>query len=198
MRYDYPLNLHFKVIALAPQAWVRDAAGREVLYVKQKLFKLKEKIRVFADASQSRLLHEINADRVLDLSPRFTFTAADGAVVGAVKRRGARSLWRSTYELTATDGSALLLEEENPWIKLLDGILGAVPILGAFTGFFLHPTYAVRELPSGRGALRVKKHRSFFESRFSIEVDAGPPAEAAETAVLLGILTMVLLERERG
>jgi len=198
MRYQYPLSLSFKIIALAPQASVRDATGQEILYVKQKLLRLKEKIRVFADASQSRLLYEINADRVLDISPRFTFTDDTGQVAGAVKRRGARSLWRSTYDVTAADGSTLLIEEENPWVKLLDGLLGEIPILGAFTGFFLHPTYAVRELPANRDVLRVRKHRSFFESRFSIELDGGGPAEAAETAALLAILTMVLLERERG
>lgn len=198
MRYGYPLDLSFKIIALAPQVSVRDAAGREVFYVKQKLLRLKERIRVFGDASQRQLLYEINADRVLDISPRFTFTDAAGAPAGAVKRRGARSLWRSTYDVEAPGGGSLVIEEENPAVKLLDGILGGIPVLGAFTGFFLHPTYAVREQPSGRTALRVRKHRSFFESRFSIEPAAGPPAEEAETAALLGILTMVLLERERG
>lgn len=198
MRYNYPLSLSFKIIALAPQASVRDATGQEILYVKQKLLRLKERIRVLADSSQSRQLYEINADRVLDISPRFTFTDAAGQVVGAVKRRGARSLWRSTYDVTAADGSALLIEEVDPWVKLLDGLLGGIPILGAFTGYFLHPTYAVREQPANRDVLRVRKHRSFFESRFSIELDGGGPAEAAETAVLLAILTMVLLERERG
>jgi uncharacterized protein YxjI len=198
MRYNYPLSLSFKIIALAPQASVRDATGQEILYVKQKLLRLKEKIRVFADAGQSRLLYEINADRVLDISPRFTFTDAAGQVAGAVKRRGARSLWRSTYDVTAADGSTLLIEEVDPWVKLLDGLFEAIPVVGAFTGFFLHPTYAVREQPADRNVLRVRKHRSFFESRFSIELDGGGPPEAAETAVLLAILTMVLLERERG
>jgi hypothetical protein len=53
MRYQYPLSFSFKIIALAPQASARDATGQEILYVKQKLLRLKEKICVFADAGQS-------------------------------------------------------------------------------------------------------------------------------------------------
>jgi uncharacterized protein YxjI len=193
----YPLSLSFKIIALAPQISVRDAGGQEVLYVKQKLLKLKEKIRVFADSGQTRQLYEINADRVLDFSARYTFTDVAGREVGAVKRRGARSLWRSTYEVSAPDGATLLLEEENPWIKLLDGIIGEIPLVGAFSGYFLNPKYLLRETPADRQVIRVVKHRSFLESRFEIESLAALP-EPAETAALLAVLTMTLLERERG
>ena len=193
----YPVTLTFKIIALAPQISVRDAGGQEILYVKQKLLKLKEKIRVFSDAGQTRLLYEINADRVLDFSARYSFTAADGQPVGSVKRRGARSLWRSTYEVTAPDGGTLLLEEENPWIKLADAVIGAIPLVGAFTGYFLNPKYLLRETTTDRGLLRVSKHRSFLESRFEIE-SLAPLPEPAEVAAHLAILTMTLLERERG
>jgi uncharacterized protein YxjI len=92
----YPLTLTFKIIALAPQIYVRDAAGQELLYVKQKLLKLRERIQVFADSSQSRQVSEINADRILDWSARYTFTDVGGAVLGAVRRRGAKSLWRAS------------------------------------------------------------------------------------------------------
>ena len=39
---QYPLELSFKIIALAPQIYVKDARGQELLYVRQKLLKLKE------------------------------------------------------------------------------------------------------------------------------------------------------------
>ncbi len=45
---------------------------------------------------------------------------------------------------------------------------------------------------------QVTKHRSFLESRFEIERIETSLGEASETAVLLAILVMVLLERERG
>lgn len=196
---QYPLALSFKLVALAPQAYVRDAQGKELLYVKQKLLKLKEKIRVFADSSQQRELYEINADRILDFSPRYTFTDTTGRVVGAVKRQGAKSLWKASYEIFGPDDHAIArLEEENPWVKLLDGIIGEIPILGAFTGYFLNPKYRVEELATRRTMVHVVKHRSFLESKFEIQRAEATLDEASETAVLLSILMMVLLERSRG
>src|SRR3712207_116087 len=100
---QYPLTLTFRILALAPQATMTDAIGGVVLYVRQKLFKLKESITVFADVEQTRPIFYINADRILDFSPRFTFIDAHGNVVGAVKRFGARSLWRAHFEVQNGD-----------------------------------------------------------------------------------------------
>lgn len=196
---QFPLNLSFKIVALAPQIYVRDASGREILYVRQKLLKLKEKIHVFADSSQSRQLYEINADRILDISPRYTFTGSQGEVVGSVKRRGARSLWKATYEVADASGRTIFtIEEENPWVKVLDGVLGEIPILGVFTGYFLHPRYEVKRVDRGTLAFRISKHRSLLESTFQIEELEPGTGESEEIPVLLSILMMTLLERDRG
>ena len=196
---QYPLTLSFKIIALAPQIYVRDAQGQELLYVKQKLLKLKENIRVFSDSGQSRQIYELAADRILDFSPRFTVRDMAGQPVGAVKRQGARSLLKASYEIFGPDDRTIArIEEENPWVKLLDGLLGEIPILGAFTGYFLNPKYRVQDPATQQTLLRVTKHRSFLESRFQIERVEASLDEAAERAILLATLVMVLLERERG
>lgn len=196
---QYPLTLSFKIIALAPQIYIRDAQGQELLYVKQKLLKLKEKIHVFSDSGQSRELYELGADRILDFSPRFTFRDPMGRMVGAVKRQGARSLLKASYEIFGPEDRAIArIEEENAWIKLLDAVIGEIPVIGAFTGYFLNPKYLIVDLVSQRPMLRVTKHRSFLESRFEIERLEATLGETAETAALLAILVMVLLERERG
>ncbi len=69
----YPIKMTFKILALAPQIYVTDAAGNSVFYVKQKLFKLKENIQVFRDESQSQLLFTIQADRIIDWSASTIF-----------------------------------------------------------------------------------------------------------------------------
>jgi hypothetical protein len=50
----YPLRLSFKVLALSPQISISDAEGRLVMYLRQKFFKLREAVTIFADAEQSR------------------------------------------------------------------------------------------------------------------------------------------------
>lgn len=196
---QFPVTLSFKVVALAPQIYVRDASGREILYVKQKLLKLKEKVRVFADNSQSQQLYEINADRWLDWSARYSFTDHQGRTVGSVRRLGAKSLWKATYEIAGAAGQDLFkIQEENPWAKVFDALLGEIPIVGLFTGFFFNPKYAVTRNGSDQPVLRISKHRSMLESRFEIESLAGPLPEAETEPVILAILMMTLLERSRG
>jgi uncharacterized protein YxjI len=195
----FPLKLSFKIAALAPQIYVRDASGNEILYVRQKLLKLKDKIRVFADSSQTTQLYEIDADRVLDWSARFTFTDTQGRVLGAVGRLGTKSLWRATYEVADAAGRQIfLIEEENPWVKVLDRLLEEVPILGMFTGFFFNPRYDVKRTDTGQIALRLSKRRSLLGSEFEITNEAGQLADDEEVAVVLAVLIMTLHERHRG
>ncbi len=196
---QFPVTLTFKVVALAPQIYVKDASGRDILYVKQKLLKLKEKVRVSSDSTQSQQLYEINADRWLDWSARYSFTNAQGGSVGSVRRLGAKSLWKATYEISDATGRELFkIQEENPWVKVLDAVLGEIPILGIFTGYFLNPKYVVQRTGSDQPALRISKHKSFLESRFEVANLSSGLAEAETEAALLGILMMTLLERSRG
>ena len=70
---NYPIDLSFKILALASQIYIRDANGNLIGYVKQKLLKLKEDINVFADENQTQIRFNIKADRVLDFSARYNF-----------------------------------------------------------------------------------------------------------------------------
>jgi len=78
---------------------VHDASGKSILYVKQKMFRLKEKVEVFSDAQMKQKLFEINADRMLDFSANYRFTATDGTDWGTVRREGMRSLWAAHYDV---------------------------------------------------------------------------------------------------
>src|SRR3990170_2627107 len=117
-------------MALAPQLSVTDAAGQQIFYVKQKLFKLKEAVNVFADAAQTRKLYTINADRILDFSAQYHFSDSNGAKLGSVKRDGMRSLWRARYNVLNGSAPGLTIREENPWIRVVDGVLNQIPLVG--------------------------------------------------------------------
>src|SRR5688572_15917224 len=102
--FNYPLTLTFKIIAIAPQITVTDAAGQVVLYVRQKALALREDVRIFADEQQQQQLLQLNADRILDWSANYRIRSVDGGDLGNIRRRGMRSLWRATYEVTDADG----------------------------------------------------------------------------------------------
>ena len=193
---DYPLNLSFKVVALAPQISVTDASGNLVLYVKQKLFKLKEAVTIFADAQQTQPLYTMNADRVLDFSARYNFADRQGIPLGAVKRHGMRSIWKARYDILDGDAVVMTIQEENPWVRVVDSLIGQIPIVGMFSGYMFHPAFLVMR-PDETVVMRVQKQPAFFEGKFTIEKKA-ELAEAEEKRVLLSVLMMLLLERWRG
>lgn len=193
---QYPLDLSFKIMALAPQVSVTDATGQQVFYVKQKLFKLKEAVNIYADTAQSQLLFTINADRILDFSAQYHFSDPRGAILGSVKRDGMRSLWRARYSIMNGSAPDLTIREENPWIRVADGLVEAIPLVGMLAGYLFHPAYVVQDAQD-RPLMRLVKQPAFFEGRFRIEKRA-ELEPAVETRILLALLMMVLLERARG
>ena len=193
---NYPLNLSFKIIALAPQLSVTDANGNLIVYVKQKLFKLKEAVTVFGDEQQNQPLFNFKADRIIDFSARYNFTDQNGIPIGAVKRRGMRSLWKAQYDIFEGESTTLTIREENGWIKVLDGIFGEIPIVGMFSGYLFHPAYLVSHLDAGV-VMRMEKQPAFFEGKFIIEKKA-EMSVADEQRALLSLIMMILLERGRG
>ena len=193
---DYPLQLSFKLVALAPQIYVRDAAGQLRMYVKQKMFKLKEQVTVFADEAQTVPLYHINADRVIDFNARYNFSAPDGRALGSVRRRGGRSLWRANYEIMRGEEVVLSIREANPWAKVGDALLGEIPVLGMFAGYFFHPAYTVTRADGGE-VLRATKQPAMWEGRYTVDKHA-PLSPEDEGLAVLSILMMLLLERRRG
>jgi uncharacterized protein YxjI len=195
---QYPLTLNFKIAALAPQISVADASGREILYVRQKLLKLRDKIKVFSDSSQSQELYEINADRILDFSARFVFTDRQGRTVGAIQRQGTRSIWKATYDIQEASGRDLFrVQEEQPWLKVIDYFVEEIPFVSIFAGYLFSPTYGVQRLATGQTALRITKHRTLLSRTFTIDNLEGQLPETEEVATVLGIMIMVLHERRR-
>jgi len=194
---NYPIDFSFKILAIASQIYIRDASGGLIAYVKQKLFKLKEDINVFGDEDQTQLLFNIKADRVIDFSAKYNFTDARGNFLGSIKRRGMRSIFKANYEIyDPQDLQVMTIHEENGWIKVADALVGEIPVLGMFTGYFLNPSYLVSRTNDAPMA-RLAKRPAFLEGKFQL-TKLGEMSEEEQDRVLLSLLTMTLLERRRG
>jgi uncharacterized protein YxjI len=193
----YPINLSFKILALASQIYIRDADNALLGYVKQKMFKLKEDINVFADEQQTQHLYNIKADRILDFSANYRFSEAGGATIGSIKRKGMRSIFKAHYLISDSSGNQVMeIREENGWIKVVDALIGELPIIGMFTGYFFNPSYIVSRSETDQVA-RLAKEAAFFEGKFQL-TPIGQMTEDEEALVLLSVLTMTLMERSRG
>ena len=194
---QFPLNFTFKITTISNDFRVNDATGAEVAFVRQKLFKLKEEVQVFNDESRSQLNFTVKANKWLDFSAAYVFYDNQQRELGRIVRRGWKSLWKSSYDIyDENQKQDFSVNEENPLIKVFDGLFGDIPILGLFTGYFFNPTYLVTR-PDGTAIARLSKEKSFFGRRFSVdklaEFESGE-----ENRLLLGLMMMILLERQRG
>jgi hypothetical protein len=191
---NFPLEFTFKVVAFAPQFSVTDASGAELCYVRQKAFNLREKIEVFKDSSQTQLLSQIQADRIIDFSAAYRFIDAEGLTYGSVKRKGLQSLWSSRYEVQDNGQDSYTIQEDNPWVKVIDSLLGEIPILGMFTGYVFNPKYNVVN-KQGQTCYVLSKQPSFFGRSFKLEQRQ---ATNDDLLVVMSLTMMILLERRRG
>lgn len=193
----YPIYLSFKILALASQIYIRDADNLLMGYVKQKMFKLKEDINVFADEQQKQHLYNIKADRILDFSANYRFSDASGGAIGSIKRKGMRSIFKAHYLISDASGNQVMeIREENGWIKVVDALIGELPVIGMFTGYFFNPSYIVSRSETDQVA-RLAKEAAFFEGKFQL-TPIGQMSDGEEALVLLSVLTMTLMERSRG
>lgn len=191
---NFPLNLKFKIFAFTSQIYVYDSKNYLIQYIKQKLFKLKEEVIIYSDEKQTRPIYKINADRILDFSAEYYFTNIRGDKLGSIKRKGLKSIWSVQYHVfDAEKNEIYFIKEANPWIKVLDSLVGEIPIINLFLGYFLNPEYLIY---SNNLKYKIKKSRSFFESNFElIKLDQN---SSNEELVILSTMMLVLLERNRG
>jgi uncharacterized protein YxjI len=196
-QHYYPLQFKFRISTLHNDFTATDAIGNTRAFVKQKLFKFKEHVKVFTDDSQTELKYEIKANKWLDFNTSYSFTDTTGKPTGRIVRKGWRSIWKAAYLIyDENDNQDLIIQEKNAWVKVWDSLLSEVPILGIFTGYFFNPSYTLSR-PDGTLVCYFKKEASFFGRNFTLHKEA-PFETGEEERILLSMMMMVLLERRRG
>lgn len=134
---------------------------------------------------------------MLDISARYRIEDQGGAELGVLQRRGMQSLWRAHYEIHEGGRQTFLNREESAWVRVLDGIVGGIPILSLFTGYMFHPAYLVSRGEGQPALLRAVKQPALFEGRFRIDAMAPSDGQPLDVAVI-SVMMMLLLERSRG
>jgi len=193
----FPIKFSFNITTLSNDFTATDATGKAVAYVKQKMFKLKEDISIFDNQTKTNLNYKINADTWIDFSAAYSFKDSKGQEIGKIARKGWASIWKAHYELIDQHKRLQYhIREENAWVKVLDSVLGQIPILGGFTGYLFNPSYVVSDLNS-KPIVRMKKEPSFFGRKFELTELKSIDADDKER-IILGFMMLVLLERRRG
>lgn len=193
---QYPIELRFKLLTFGQRITAVDAGGRVLMFIKQKMFKLKEQVDIYSGPDQSNLIFRIAADRVIDWSASYHFSDGEGNDWGSVRRKGMKSLWSAHYEVMQGEQVVMSLQEESPFKKVLESLLGEIPLLGFIAIYLLNPTYLVTR-PDGAPLLRLTKRPAVLEGKFTLE-KLGEMPEDDELRALMALIMLVLLERGRG
>jgi len=89
-----------QVFALAGKFRFFDPSGKLVLYSEQKMFKIREDIRVYSDESKTQEVLMIKARQIIDFSAAYDVVdSATGQKVGALRRKGLASILRDEWEI---------------------------------------------------------------------------------------------------
>jgi uncharacterized protein YxjI len=132
MHSVFQYNQYFlkrQVLALTGKFRIYGPNGQLLLYSQQKMFRLREDIRVYSDESRSQELLYIQARQILDFSAAYdVIDSITNERVGVLRRKGFRSMLRDEWEvLDANQRSLGVLTEDDMTRALLRRFL-----LGAF------------------------------------------------------------------
>ncbi|MFN0059885.1 MAG: hypothetical protein ACKVX7_15610 [Planctomycetota bacterium] len=173
---------------LGPVFHIYDSSGIVVLYCRQKVFKLKEDIRIYSDDTmrEERLL--IKARQIVDFSAAYDVVdSRSSKKLGALRRKGFRSLLRDSWEfLDAHDRPIAKLEEDSM----------TKATLRRFLSNLIPQTFHAKA-----GDKVLVTYRQFFNPFvFKMVVRAAPDAEQVidpNFALAAGILLAAIEGRQR-
>lgn len=196
--FKFPIQFVFNVSSFSNDFTATDASGRVIAYVRQKMFKLKEDIIIFSDEGRTKENFRIRADKWIDFSTAYSIQDLNtGKELGKVARKGWRSLWKAEYHLIDQHQKLQYhIKEKNPWVRFWDNLIGEIPVVNFFTGYFLNPTYLVTNLNGGT-VVELTKDPSFFGRKFTV-TEVKSTDNDDDQRIVLGLMMMILLERRRG
>ena len=116
-----------QAIALTGKFRFYDPAGRLVMFSEQKMFRLREDIRVYSDESKLQEVLMIKARQILDFSAAYDVMDTEmNQKVGVLRRRGLRSLLRDEWEVLDANDRLIgkLFEDSIPLALLRRLVLG--------------------------------------------------------------------------
>lgn len=180
-------TLKRQVWALTGKVRIFDPAGELVLYSEQKMFRLREDIRVYQDEDKQHQVLGIHARQILDFSAAHDVRdTTSGMQVGTLRRRGWRSMLRDTWEILDPSGMQIgVLQEESQGLALLRRFL---------LGSLLPQRY---DLFVGAGGVAATYRQRFHPFRYELEIELAPGSGLDPRLALAAAILLAIIERKQ-
>jgi uncharacterized protein YxjI len=149
-----------QVFALTGKLRFYNPNGELVMFCEQKMFKLREDIRVFADEQKTQEILAIKARQIIDFSSAYdVIDSTSGEKVGTLRRKGFKSILRDEWDV--------LDANEQVIGSLFEDSMGLALLRRFMLGSLLPQNYDIT-LGSGRVA-DIKQRFNFF--RYELDLD---------------------------
>ena len=163
---------------------VYNTAGELILFSKQKAFKLKEDIRVFADESMSAERLVIKARQIVDFSAAYDVVDQDeNRKIGALRRKGWKSLVRDSWEFLGEDDQPIAVLAEDSMLMSL---------LRRFLSNLIPQTYHVRQ--NEKTLITYKQNFNPFVLKIRVSIDPDSREIIDPRLVLAGGILLAAIE----
>ena len=151
-----------------------DADGGEgpvIAMAQQKRMAFKEQVTFYADEARTQPVFGFKARQRMDLAATYDITDSSGMPIGSFRKEFAKSLLRSTWQLTATDGLQATGTERNQNVAIARRLWEMVPIVSELPSPFLfHFDFTA---PDGSIVLSSVRRRS-LRDRYDVELPSAP------------------------
>lgn len=162
---------------------VFDPHGNQVLYVRHKVFSLKDRWNIFTDQTMQVPLVSVGARQVFGVDiTTDVFDAATNQPIGAVRSKGLKSIIRDTWEVLGPGDQVVgaFQEDSNALLRRF------LPILLGQWHMEMH----------GREVARLKQVFRFFTKEFTLEIVPGTVDPRFALACSLLALTREIMREQ--
>lgn len=117
---QHKFKIRQKVLSIGNKYYIEDGSGNLVGFCKQKVFKLKEDIRIFKTKDMNEELFRIKQENILDFSGTFeVIDSRTGQSVGFLKRKGFKSMIKDEWDILDPNRNLIGKVKEDSWFKAL-------------------------------------------------------------------------------
>jgi len=179
-----------KVFDISPKFMFYDSQGTQIGFLKQKLFKLKEDIRLYTDESMTQELLLIKARSIIDFSAAYDVTdPRTQQKVGTLKRKGMKSIIRDEWLiLDAADREIGLLQEDSSALALFRRLID----LGSLIPQSF--TFSMDGQPIGE----AKQNFNPFVRKLNVDMTRDPGRKLDRRLVAAAVVLLLAIEGRQG
>ena len=177
-----------KVLTVGRKYYIQDSGGGNVGFCKQKMFKLREDIRIYADENMAQELIKIKQEQILDFSGTFRVTdASSGQTLGYVGRKGLKSIIRDTWRIFDREKNEIgTIQEKGDFLSVIRRFSSIARMIPKKYEFLSN---------GGQFALATQKFKVIGDTWL---VDIYPGNTVDKRLILTAALMMDIVEQAKG